>query len=122
MFGWFNKKTQFIEPSPQKSMPEEPPVIDDWKPEHGNWFKGTFCHCGYERGPLVVSVVCPKCGHDDKWESYAARWEWESSVKKRQYCFRVGLFCHYIEERRQPWSRNAKLVRWTKDHCKIDRE
>lgn len=66
-----------------------------------------------------MSFVCPRCGHDNKWESYTARWEWETSMKVRHDRFRIGYLNRFAEEREQPWSRNAKLVRWTEDHCQI---
>ena len=131
MFGWFKKKPEHVEPDPPRAaaeaVAEAPEVIDDWGPRHGNWFRATFCHCGYQRperkdSASAVEVdlgVCPWCGHDSKWESYTARWEWEHSQTIRIDWFRTGCFNYPDKEHERPWSRNAKLVRWTEDHCQI---
>lgn len=124
MIDWIAKllgKYHPAEPDAQESPKEkEPPkpwdadCPDDWEPKTSDWRRFTRCHCGYRgRGQQKDSItlwgtICPMCGHEDKWETFTGRAEYEFSPS------RVKLAYFW-----DAYARNEKIIRWTPDHCTV---
>lgn len=139
MFGWFKRKKKQHKPEPvrteeKKAETVDPGYKDDWAIEHDEWKARWFCHCGQVQDTLPVNGVCPKCGHNDKWEILASRYEWLESASRCSYkqrrdralsWARFAPSSFYLEfnnlwPQPEPYGKDKKLVRWTPDHCPVN--
>ena len=77
-----NEEVRAHDPEPEHiPTPEE---IDDWVFRQEDWRGERICHCGHV-GCLnqLPNIICPKCGHQDKWSTKVVRYEYEYSMKER---------------------------------------
>ena len=129
-----NEEVPAHDPGPGRiPTPEE---IDDWVFRQEDWRGERICHCGHV-GCLnqLPNIICPKCGHRDKWSTQVVRYECEYSSKERNLwerrwgglnCFvRKGdapsFECRYVgpDSLDAPWYRNQRRIIWTEDLCPV---
>ena len=124
----WSKQSKNINPDTQQEILESgsEPTVDDWEESCGEWSKRIECHCGQRKVvPMGGSVwsagfrqeydVCPKCGHEDKWETFIGKTVCEYSPARHTYWVDK---CHEYT-RLDKYQRNEHTVRWTPEDCPV---